>query len=181
MDVKNKENYYSELRKIPTRKHFQKKGQLDYLPWSIAYDLLLKADPTALCQTVKPKDENGKELERLYFTDGRTCHVEVIVTAFGKPIHECLPIMDNRNNPIPREKVTSRDAYDSIQRCKVKAIALHGIGLNAWTNEMDPLPLLTDDQFEHVMKGTKKQAETVFTRFEVKPEHKEQIKLKFKI
>ena len=178
---KQKSNNYLELRKIPTRKHFQKKGNLDYLPWSIAYDLLLKSDDTAICKAIKPKDKEGNDLERLYFTDGRTCHVEVIVTAFDKPIHEFLPIMDNRNNPIPLEKVTSRDAYDSIQRCKVKAIALHGIGLNAWTNEGDPLPILTDEQFEHVIKGTKKQAETVFTRFEVKPEHKEQIKLKFKI
>ena len=181
MDIKKNENYYSKLRKIPTRKHFQKKGNLDYLPWSIAYDLLLKADPTAICKTIKPKDEHGNDLERQYFTDGRTCHVECVVTAFGKSIPESLPIMDHRNNPIPLEKVTTRDAHDSIQRCKVKAIALHGIGLNAWTNEMDPLPLLTDDQFEYVMKGTKKQAETVFTRYEVKPEHKEQIKLKFKI
>jgi len=180
MDVKNK-NYFAELRKIPTRKHFQKKGNLDYLPWAIAWDLLKKSDPKAEHITLKPKDENGNELERQYFTDGRTCHVECIVTAFDQPIFESLPIMDNRNNSIPLEKITSRIVYDSIQRCKVKAIALHGIGLNAWTNEMDPLPELSDDQFEHVMKGTKKQAETVFTRFVIKPEHKEQIKNKFKI
>ena len=43
--------------------------------------------------------------------------------------------MDYKNNSIPLTKVTSFDAIKTIQRCTVKAIALHGLGINLWMGE----------------------------------------------
>lgn len=44
-----------------------------------------------------------------------------------------LPVMDGNNDPIPADKITSRDINDSLQRCKVKAIAMvTGVGLSLY-------------------------------------------------
>ena len=45
------------------------------------------------------------------------------------------PPMKVRNNSIPVEKITTFDIVKTIQRSTVKAIALHGLGLNLWIGE----------------------------------------------
>ena len=70
-----------------------------------------------------------------YFTDGRTCWVKTGVTIDGIEHIEYLPVMDNRNNSIPLERVTSFSVNTAIQRSLTKACARHGLGLYIYAGE----------------------------------------------
>lgn len=44
-----------------------------------------------------------------------------------------LPVLDERNKPIPVNRATSRDVSDTIQRCRTKAIAMTtGVGMSLY-------------------------------------------------
>jgi hypothetical protein len=70
-----------------------------------------------------------------YFHDTQTAWVKVGVTINNLEHIEYLPIMDIRNASIRLEKITSFDVNKSIQRCTVKALALHGLALNVYNKE----------------------------------------------
>ena len=59
--------------------------------------------------------------------------VEVAVTVKGITLSQIHPVLDNRNKPL--EKPNAFDINTSIQRCLVKAIALHGLGLYIYAGE----------------------------------------------
>ncbi|EJS45766.1 hypothetical protein ICG_05866 [Bacillus cereus BAG1X1-3] len=59
--------------------------------------------------------------------------VEVEVTVQGLPLSQIHPILNNQNKPIAEPN--SFDINTSIQRCLVKAIALHGLGLYIYAGE----------------------------------------------
>ena len=63
---------YNELRKINVNEHIERKGNLNYLSWSWAVDVLLQNDPTATWEFPEPKVWND------------TVMVFCNVTAFGK-------------------------------------------------------------------------------------------------
>ena len=70
-----------------------------------------------------------------YFTDGNHSVVKVGITIDGLEHIDYLAIMDYRNKSIPFEAMTSFDVVKTIQRSTVKAIALHGLGLEMWIGE----------------------------------------------
>ena len=102
---------------------------LSYLPWASAWAIVKSIYPDADYQVYEAPGGC------LYWSDLRTAWVKVGVTIAGREYIERLPVMDARNNSIPVEKITSRDASDSIQRCTVKAIARHGLGLSLYTRD----------------------------------------------
>lgn len=117
-----------------------KKNNLDYLSWAFAWAEVKKVYPEATNKIYKNNDNWN------YHTDGRTAWVEVGVTIEDLEHIENLPVMDYRNQSIPLEKITSMDVNKAIQRCLVKAIARHGLGLYIYMNE--DLPDLTEEQKE---------------------------------
>lgn len=52
--------------------------------------------------------------------------------------------MDNRNNSIPLEKITSFNVNTAIQRSLTKAVARHGLGLYIYAGE--DLPQIEEDK-----------------------------------
>lgn len=106
---------YNELRKINVNEHIERKGNLNYLSWSWAVDVLLQNDPTATWEFPEPKVWND------------TLMVFCNVTAFGKTMKMQLPVMDNRNNAI--KNPDTRKISDATMRCLAKCIACFGIGL----------------------------------------------------
>src|SRR6187431_1992624 len=68
--------------------------------------------------------------------------VEVEVTVEGVRLSQIHPVLDARNKPI--EMPSAFDINTSIQRCLVKAIALHGLGLYVYAGEDLPQPQATD-------------------------------------
>ena len=64
--------------------------------------------------------------------------VEVAVTVQGVTLSQIHPVLDGRNRPILAP--TAFDINTSLQRCLVKAIALHGLGLYIYAGEDLPQP-----------------------------------------
>lgn len=112
---------FNTLKKINVNEHTEKKGNLTYLSWAWAVDVLLQNDPTATWEFPEPK----------YYGD--TVMVYCNVTAFGKTMKMQLPVMDNRNNAIVNPD--SRKISDAYMRCLAKCIACFGIGLYIYAGE----------------------------------------------
>jgi hypothetical protein len=106
---------YNELRKINVNEFTERKGQLTYLSWTYAVDILLQHDPMATW-------EWG---DIVYFNE--SAMVSCSVTALGKTMKMQLPVMDNRNQAI--KNPDARKISDSQMRCLAKCIATFGIGL----------------------------------------------------
>ena len=142
-------NYYQELSELPIKRLIEKKGGLDYLSWSNAWDMLKKAYPNAQ-RKVYESDHTGLN----FFTDGKTCYVKVGIVVNDIEHIDYLPVMDFRNKSILEHKVTSTDVNKAIQRATAKAIAMHGLGLTLWTGEDVP----SQPTKEVDTRGTKKLA-----------------------
>ena len=137
---------FDNLSVINVNDKKKKKNNLDYLSWAFAWAEVKKIYPDVTNKIYK--NENNWN----YHTDGRTAWVEVGVTIEGLEHIENLPVMDYRNQSIPLEKITSMDVNKAIQRCLVKAIARHVLGLYIYMNE--DLPDLTEEQkFEQEEKA----------------------------
>lgn len=118
------QNRFAELAAVNVNDRLEKKGNLSYLSWAWAVDQLLRRDPTASWSYGEPTRY------------GETMMVYCTVVAFGQPRTMQLPVMDNRNRAI-----ANPDAFavnTAMQRCLVKAIALHGLGLYIYAGEDVP-------------------------------------------
>jgi hypothetical protein len=107
----------------------EKRGNLSYISWANAWHAVKQHYPDV--QRTVFETENGVN----YFHDTQTAWVKVGVTINNLEHIEMLPIMDMRNASIRLEKITSFEVNKSIQRCTVKALALHGLALNIYSKE----------------------------------------------
>lgn len=115
------DNQFKTLAALDVGDKIEKKGQLSYLSWAWAVDVLLRHDPKANWEYHEPQ------------SFGQTMMVFCSVTAFNKTMTAQLPVMDNKNKAI-----SNPDAFavnTAMQRCLVKAIALHGLGLYIYAGE----------------------------------------------
>lgn len=117
---------FKRLAALDCSAHVEKKGKFSYLSWPWAVKMLRETDPRATWEV--------RRFEGLPFlsTDAGT-FVEVAVTVDGITLSQVHPVLNGANKPIPKP-----DAFDintSIQRCLVKAIALHGLGLYIYAGE----------------------------------------------
>ncbi len=129
-----KQSVFQTLRAINLEeKHKDKdigKGRiLSYLSWASAWAAVKTQYPDATYQIVK--DINNC----IYHTDGKTCWVETSVTIEGLTQNEVLAIMNNTNQSISYEQVTSVNVQKSLKRCLTKNLALFGLDLNLWDGE----------------------------------------------
>ncbi len=119
-------NYFSRLNQINVSDHLEKKGGFSYLSWPYAVAQLRTADPTAFWDVRRFDGLPYLKTEAGYF-------VEVAVTMQGMTLSQIHPVLDGRNRPLAEP--TAFDINTSIQRCLVKAIALHGLGLYVYAGE----------------------------------------------
>ena len=124
-----KQTVFETLNAVNVNGHTEKKGKLTYLSWAWAWAEVKKAYPDSFFTIYEAA--NGWN----YHTDGRTCWVKTGVTIEGLELIEYLPVMDNYNNSIPADKVTSFDVNKAIQRSLTKACARHGLGLYIYAGE----------------------------------------------
>ena len=120
---------FSTLNAVNCNEHVEKKGNLSYLSWAWAWQLVKAHYPSASYTIYESPDGWN------YFTDGRTCWVKVSVTIEGLEHIEFLPVMDAKNQSIPYEAIRSTDVNKSIQRALTKACARHGLGLYIYAGE----------------------------------------------
>lgn len=114
-------NAFARLRAVNVNEKVEKKNGFSYLSWAYAVDQLLQLDPAANWEYQTP------------IMYGDTMMVACTVTTFGKSMTAHLPVMDHRNNPIPGPNAFQVNT--AMQRCLVKAIALHGLGLYLYAGE----------------------------------------------
>lgn len=159
---------FNVLNRINVNDHVEKKNNLSYLSWAWAWQILMGLYP--MSYTSINRSPEGLP----YWTDGRTCWVDVSVTIVwdnpdaGKLFEtatcertrsEIFPIMDYKNNSIPVEKVTSFNVNTALQRAWTKCIARHGLGFYIYQGEDLPqeeaeakkAEMITEDQLAKVM------------------------------
>jgi len=119
-------NYFAKLNAVNVSDHIEKKGGFSYLSWPFAVAQLRLADATAVWEV--------RRFDGLpYLATDTGVFVEVAVTVQGVTLSQIHPVLDGRNRPILAP--TSFDVNTSLQRCLVKAIALHGLGLYVYAGE----------------------------------------------
>lgn len=143
----NEKNYFIELAKVNVSEHVEKKGKFSYLSWTFAVNELRKRHPDASWEVKRFNEKPFMQTELGYF-------VEVGVIINGIELSQIHPVLNNRNQPI--ETPTTFDINTSIQRCLVKAIALHGLGLYIYAGEDLP----TEGDQAPPKKAPPKQVET---------------------
>lgn len=157
-ETTKKGSVFATLYAINVNEHTEKKDtgrvKLTYLSWAWAWAKVKENYPEAFFTIY----ENAQGWN--YHTDGRTAWVKTGVTIEGQELIEYLPVMNNRNQSIPVDQVTSMDVNKAIQRSLTKAAARHGLGLYIYAGEdlpedekqeikqPEPKPYkeLTDDQ-----------------------------------
>ena len=121
---------FQKLSSINVNSKTEKKGKFTYLSWAFAWAELKKVSPTATSKVYHDENTNMP-----YFASKAGVIVKVGVTIEGLEHINYLPVMDFRNAAITADKVNMMDVNKAIQRCTVKAIALHGLGLYIYAGE----------------------------------------------
>lgn len=156
------DNYFNRLNAINVNGKTEQKGNLTYLSWPFAWGEVKKLFPDAT-YTIYENDKGWN-----YHTDGRTCWVKTGLTVNGIEHIEYLPVMDNRNNSIYADKVTSFDVNKAIQRSLTKAAARHGLGLYIYAGEDLPETDKADEEARAAAEAEEKQRQYDLVITEVK-------------
>ncbi len=103
---------------LDTSKFMETKNGMSYLSWAVAVSL-------AKTPQHAPVMFNHQPYRRLF--RGAVVAIDMLEQRIW------LPVLDERNNPIAAENVTSRDVSDALQRCRAKAVAMiTGIGMSIY-------------------------------------------------
>jgi len=113
---------FAKLSRIDVSKHVEKKGKLNYLSWTWAWEALMEHYP----------ESNYTFAENEIHADGSVT-VHCLLTVENITRRMWLPVMDNRNKSI--QNPSSRDVSDAKMRCLCKAIAMHGLGHYIYAGE----------------------------------------------
>ena len=134
-NVTDTDNYFARLSAINVNEQVEKKGGFSYLSWPYAVAQLRLADASA---TWEVRRFDGLP----YLTTEAGVFVEVAVTVNSVTLSQIHPVLDGRNRPLLAP--SAFDINTSLQRCLVKAIALHGLGLYIYAGEDLPQPVSSD-------------------------------------
>ena len=114
---------WKKLSRIDVSHGIERKGNLDYLSWAVAWSSLMDEYPDSTYYFGEP----------ITLPDG-TMMVRAGVTVEGTTHEMQLPVLDHRNKPIA---VPNAFDFNSAQmRCLVKAIAMHGVGVSLYLGKM---------------------------------------------
>lgn len=142
--TKGTRGIFNTLSSVDVSKHVEKKNGFSYLSWPFAIAELEKVAPDATWKIREWPCREDHEVLVPYLATPLGYFVEVSVTIGDKTRSSYLPVMDHKNQPI--KQPTVNDINKAHQRALVKAIALHGLGLNLYAGE--DLPLGEDDSDE---------------------------------
>lgn len=144
---------FEKLASKDVKKFLKKKGNFDYLSWAKAWEIMKKFDPEANVEyreyphnrVLSGEHEDFIICEmKPYLIDETGAYVSVVVTLKGQAEEELLPVLDFKNSPV--SKPSSIQINNTLKRCFVKALALHGLGLYVFQGEDVPEPPKVDQE-----------------------------------
>jgi hypothetical protein len=114
-----------------------KRPPIPYLPWHKAWLLVAREFPGT-------QFDYGEDV---FYTDGTVeVQVQVMIQSerggAARMVMARLAVMNNYFGAI--ENPTAREMNDARQRCLVKALAFAGLGLNLWSESIEPVGKLND-------------------------------------
>lgn len=119
------QSVWETLSKIDCSEFIERKGNLSYLSWAHAYQILMKHYPNAEYEML-PEERMPDE----------TVMTSCRVTIADQTRFMWLPVMDHRNNAIPNPD--ARKISDSRMRCFTKCLAMFGLGAYIYQGEDIP-------------------------------------------
>ncbi len=135
------ESIWHNLSRFDVSKEVEQKGRFDYLSWAWAWAYVKEKYPTATFEKHIFRDNQDNPLPFMRDTKGHT-YVAVTVTIDGLSHTEIHYVMDHKNQSVVHPD--GAQVNKALQRCLVKAIAFHGLGLNVYAGE--DLPMDLDEQ-----------------------------------
>lgn len=153
MGVESKKQIFENLSKVNLKDKIKEKIGLKYLSWAHAWDVLktMYPDSDLIVATRKIETEEERtieedgvektfrhkyEVEVPYFTDGKTCWVDVTVRIGEDTESEHFyPVTNNKNLSVSYNTITSTDVNKAIQRAFVKCCGRFGLGLYIYQGE----------------------------------------------
>ena len=152
--TKEKISRFQRLNAIDCSKHIEKKGKFNYLSWSWAWAMFKIECPDATFEKHHYPNSDGHSVPYTKDEEGYA-YVNVSVTTEGEKLSEVFPVLNNSNRPI--QNPNSFDVNTALQRCLVKAIAFHGLGLHIYAGE--DLPEQVSAAKEEAAAEKKKESE----------------------
>jgi hypothetical protein len=150
------DNIWQTLSRFDVSKEVEQKGRFDYLSWAWAWAFVKEKYPSATFEKHIFRDNQDNPLPFMRDTKGHT-YVAVTVTIEGLAHTEIHYVMDNKNQSI--QHPDGGQVNKALQRCLVKAIAFHGLGLNVYAGE--DLPMDLDEEDGSVIISQFKEAKTI--------------------
>jgi len=124
---------YETLAALDFGAHVETKGKFSYISWAWAVDQMSRICPGWTWEVKRFPTMSNPEIQVPYMETPLGFFVEVEVTVDGLSRSQIHPILNHQNKPVP--KPNPFDVNTSIQRCLVKAIGLHGLGLYIYAGE----------------------------------------------
>lgn len=132
----NKKSVYQTLADVDCSLHIEKKGKFSYVSWAWAWALVKQNYPDATFDKHIFRDNQDNPLPFMRDTKGYT-FVQTSVTINGHTLSETFPVTDNRNQAI--QHPNAFEVNTALQRCLVKTLAFHGLGLSIYAGEDLPV------------------------------------------
>jgi hypothetical protein len=141
-------NVFETLSQINVNEHTEKKGKFTYLSWAWAWATLKKHYPASTFEKhqFQRSHQQGMGISPYMLDESGYAYVQASVTVEGMTLSETFPVLNNKNKPI--QNPSSFDVNTALQRCLVKAIAYHGLGLYIYAGEDIPTDGSSDDSAE---------------------------------
>lgn len=139
---------WTTLSKFDVSANVEQKGRFDYLSWAWAWAYVKQHYPDATFEKHVFRDNQDNPLPFMRDTKGHT-YVMVTVTIEGISHTEIHYVMDHKNQSI--QHPDGGQVNKALQRCLVKAIAFHGLGLNVYAGE--DLPMELEDEADDIIQA----------------------------
>lgn len=135
----------------------KKKGSLSYISWANCWAMVKESFPDATFEKHLFELE-GRQQPYMIDSAGYA-FVMVSVTIKQQKHTEILPVLDHRNKAV--QNPGSDQVNKSLQRCLVKACAMHGLGISLYQGEDLPDDRSAADQLTAAIKGESQAADDV--------------------
>lgn len=139
---------FKTLADVDCSNHIEKKGKFSYVSWAWAWALVKQNYPDATFEKHVFSDNQDNPLPFMRDTKGYT-YVQTSVTIEGVTLTETFPVTDNRNQAI--QHPNAFEVNTALQRCLVKTLAFHGLGLSIYAGEDLPVMGEHDEELNNVL------------------------------